>query len=312
MTAITERRRKNRTGGRVRDLVVSMPERPGIHPGANFKAQPVDNNQTGLGIRIPQPLAPGSLITVEGVLISSHADRPFTSPARVTWCMPVRDGGFRAGIALRNPESVWGKPEQAKSQQVPVEPRAANAEPDHYEILQLSSQADPDTIHRVYRILAQRYHPDNKETGREDLFRGLQQAYTVLSNPELRAAYDIRRAAAYAYRLKIFSRPADTEGIEGEKRKRRGVLMVLYTQRMSDPEHPGVVMGHLEELLGTPREHLEFPLWFLRELGYLTRTDNGRYSITVKGAEAYELMAQPLGGSTEPTFPLALLPSHSG
>jgi hypothetical protein len=309
MTAITERRRKTRTAGRVRDLVVLMPERPGIHPGATFKAQSIDTNQTGFGLRVPQPLAPGSLITVEGHITAPAGDRQFTSPARVTWCAPVREGGFRAGIALKNPEIVWGAP-SAKTASPNVDARAANAEPDHYDTLQLSAKADPDTIHRVYRILAQRYHPDNPDTGNDDAFRAVHQAYTVLSNPELRAAYDIRRAAAFAYRVKIFSRPADTEGIQGEKRKRRGVLMVLYTQRSSDPEQPGVSLGHLEELLGIPREHLEFPLWFLREHAHIARTDNGRYSITARGAEAYELMAQPLPAA-EPEFPLALLPALS-
>ena len=34
---------------------------------------------------------------------------------------------------------------------------------DYYEALQISSNAEPETIHRVYRMLAQRFHPDNKE-----------------------------------------------------------------------------------------------------------------------------------------------------
>ena len=36
---------------------------------------------------------------------------------------------------------------------------------DHYELLQVSPTAEIDTIHRVYRLLAQRFHPDNRETG---------------------------------------------------------------------------------------------------------------------------------------------------
>ena len=36
--------------------------------------------------------------------------------------------------------------------------------PDFYEVLQISPNADPDTIHRIYRLLAQRFHPDNAET----------------------------------------------------------------------------------------------------------------------------------------------------
>jgi curved DNA-binding protein len=38
---------------------------------------------------------------------------------------------------------------------------------DYYEVLQVSTSADPDTITRVYRLLAQRFHPDNQKTGYE-------------------------------------------------------------------------------------------------------------------------------------------------
>src|SRR4051794_41853620 len=62
---------------------------------------------------------------------------------------------------------------------------------DYYEVLQVNPTAELDTIHRVYRLLAQRFHPDNKETGSESRFREISEAYTVLSNPEKRARYDV-------------------------------------------------------------------------------------------------------------------------
>ena len=36
---------------------------------------------------------------------------------------------------------------------------------DHYEILQISPNADTETIRRVYRMQAQRFHPDNLDSG---------------------------------------------------------------------------------------------------------------------------------------------------
>ncbi len=36
---------------------------------------------------------------------------------------------------------------------------------DYYEVLELSPAAETETIHRVYRLLAARYHPDNAQTG---------------------------------------------------------------------------------------------------------------------------------------------------
>jgi DnaJ-class molecular chaperone len=62
---------------------------------------------------------------------------------------------------------------------------------DYYEILQVSANAEPDTIHRIYRLLAQRFHPDNQESGNADRFHQIHEAYTVLSDPERRAKYDV-------------------------------------------------------------------------------------------------------------------------
>ena len=50
---------------------------------------------------------------------------------------------------------------------------------DYYELLQISATADPETIHRVYRIQAQRFHPDNQETGDAKKFRAIADAYAA-------------------------------------------------------------------------------------------------------------------------------------
>ena len=47
---------------------------------------------------------------------------------------------------------------------------------DYYEVLQISPNADADTVQRVFRMLAQRFHPDNTETGNADRFRSLHEA----------------------------------------------------------------------------------------------------------------------------------------
>jgi curved DNA-binding protein len=41
---------------------------------------------------------------------------------------------------------------------------------DFYEDLQVSPNADQETIERVYRLLAKRYHPDNSGTGGVEKF----------------------------------------------------------------------------------------------------------------------------------------------
>src|SRR5262249_36748716 len=76
---------------------------------------------------------------------------------------------------------------------------------DYYEVLQISPNADPDTIHRVYRLLAQRFHPDNQATGDADRFRLLSDAYHVLGDPERRARYDVQRPARQHERAHLIS-----------------------------------------------------------------------------------------------------------
>ena len=61
---------------------------------------------------------------------------------------------------------------------------------DYYEFLQISCNAEPETIHRVFDFWRRRLHPDNPETGNPEAFFRLKQAYDVLSDPERRAQYD--------------------------------------------------------------------------------------------------------------------------
>lgn len=159
---------------------------------------------------------------------------------------------------------------------------------DHYEVLQISPNAQPDTIQRVYRLLAQLYHPDNKETGDQTLFEQVLQAYKTLEDPERRAAYDVEHRLVARLKWKIFDQPSAAVGLEGERRKRLGILSVLCTKRMNQPDQPALNIVEMEQLLGCPREHLELSLWYLRESGRIQRSDNGRYVLTVKGLETLE------------------------
>ena len=62
---------------------------------------------------------------------------------------------------------------------------------DYYNIIGLERDASQDEIKRAYRKLARKYHPDvSKEADAEGLFKELGEAYTVLKDPEKRAAYD--------------------------------------------------------------------------------------------------------------------------
>src|SRR6185436_3765719 len=136
--------------------------------------------------------------------------------------------------------------------------------PDYYEALQISVNAEPDTVHRVYRLMAQRFHPDNRESGNEIRFRQISEAYNVLSDPEKRAQYDIANEQHRRTRLRVVSEGAHAENdFQLEQIIRLTVLEALYTQRRLDEQKPGIFLGDLEEMVGSPREHLGFTLWYL-------------------------------------------------
>ena len=71
--------------------------------------------------------------------------------------------------------------------------------------LHISPNADLDTIHRVYRLLAQRLHPDNQATGDSERFRALTEAYQVVGDPERRAQYDVHRPERQQERSRLIS-----------------------------------------------------------------------------------------------------------
>jgi curved DNA-binding protein CbpA len=166
---------------------------------------------------------------------------------------------------------------------------ARDETPDYYEILQISPTAEPETVHKVYRLLAQRSHPDNKETGNEAQFRQLSEAYQVLSDPERRAKYDIGHAALKQARWRLVSNGAKAANdFEVEQLIRLTVLEVLYTRRRTEPSNSALSLWELESLIGRAREQLEFTVWYLTAKKYVTRSDAAELVITAEGVEFLE------------------------
>jgi len=159
---------------------------------------------------------------------------------------------------------------------------------DLYEVLQVSDTAEPETINRVYRIFAQRYHPDNQETGNEARFREITEAYHVLSNPEKRAQYDATSQKRRKDRWRLVTEGATSENnFELEQAVRLTVLECLYTKRRVEPANPGIYLRELERMIGRPREHLEFTLWYLNQKKLIS-TDDSRMYVTADGIEYLE------------------------
>lgn len=159
---------------------------------------------------------------------------------------------------------------------------------DYYEVLQLSPNVDVGTIERVFRYLAKRYHPDNLETGNADRFELVLRAYQVLSDPAERAAHDIHCHYHRSAQWKLAAEAADTDDIENDRLLRQRLLSLLYVKRRRDLKNPGMGGLDIERLLERPREILDFHLWYLKQKGWIERTEEGRLAITADGVEQVE------------------------
>lgn len=157
---------------------------------------------------------------------------------------------------------------------------------DFYEILEISPNANSDTIDRVFRYLAQRYHPDIQETGDSHRFADIVQAHETLKDPELRARYDIEYKKTQDRRgLTQPEADRNPQAFYEDDSVQERLLLLLYLKRRRSMNNPGLGNLELERLSGCPREHLEFHLWYLKEKGWIARLENGLLSITVHGVD---------------------------
>ena len=190
---------------------------------------------------------------------------------------------------------------------------------DYYEELGISPNADHQTIQMMYRFLAKRYHPDNAQTGDEQRFQRVRSAYQILSDLDRRSEVDskVRSIDLHGQRWVQAEGPAN---IEEDEYLRRALLWMLYLCRREDVARPGLGSLHLEGDLGCSEGELEFHLWYLKEKGWVERTDNGGYAITADGVDkvtegvvlrADRLLSKVAGGQMGEANTRLRLP-HSG
>jgi hypothetical protein len=241
-------------------------------------AKLLDFSDEGISVELASLLSAGMSGEIVGDIEGAAHSQPLRRRGFVRRCSAAGNGRYVAGLSFQS-ISDRSSPDKAAKE---------SESADYYEVLQLSRKAQPETIQRVFHILAGRYHPDNTETGNAELFREIVEAARVLTDPELRASYDARLTVQSQNRFKIFDTWRTSRGVEAEKRKRKGILALLYGRRLIDPQHPSLGLRDLEAMLGCPQEHLEFPLWFLKESKWIKGTDNAQFEITYQGVLAAE------------------------
>ncbi|MGA3018619.1 MAG: DnaJ domain-containing protein [Bryobacteraceae bacterium] len=234
---------------------------------STLRPRALDISEAGMCLECPVTIAPGTRVHMD---VARFA---FPLEAVVRYSV-ARGTVFRIGVEFSDCTKRMTK--------------GAVAGTDYYEALQLSPKADIETIHRVYRIMATRFHPDNAESGDRERFLLLSEAYHVLANPDTRARYDSLRETATPRPLPMFQARAFVDEKQGERNRRLGVLCLLYAQRRRSHDHPSISLLELEGLMAIPREYLEFTLWYLKEKKYLEMNQGADFSLTAGGVDFVE------------------------
>lgn len=159
---------------------------------------------------------------------------------------------------------------------------------DYYDLLQLSPNADEDTIHRVFRHLAKKCHPDSEDGGDPERFRRLVQAQKTLTDASTRAAYDAKYQEYWNRKWRVASEASDGSAFSEDHEMREKLLSLLYVQRRRDMRSPGLGEYEMARLLRIPVELVEFHVWYLREKGWVQRIESGQLAISAHGVDSIE------------------------
>ncbi|MGA3189166.1 MAG: J domain-containing protein [Bryobacteraceae bacterium] len=152
---------------------------------------------------------------------------------------------------------------------------------DHYIILGVDPGADSATIQAAYDKLAQKYAGDKEK--RETV----QQAFEVLSDPELRASFDKVKGVDREGKPK-FTGAGFFEALEQSAGLRSAILAILYDRMRVKSFKPSLSMRHLEGMLHVKGEALNFALWYLKKRQFVFNDDKSSLAITVEGMDFLE------------------------
>lgn len=192
----------------------------------------------------------------------------------------------------------WQPPHQNPGAPGPSAGTAAPQKQTLYDLLQVNPSAHPTIIRYAYRFLAGMYHPDNAESGNQEMFRVVSDAFRTLSDPGKRAAYDaqagVTKQAPPQPGQPGFGAPGGiTAGLHqipktgisyNEVELRLAVLQILLTARKKRAQTGGASAKVLMDVLGVDMAEMEFVLWYLREKGLIMRTE-AQFMITVPGVD---------------------------
>ncbi len=159
---------------------------------------------------------------------------------------------------------------------------------DHYKALGIDPKSDLETIQQAYAKLAQKYHPNNPDTGDHDKFESANLAYEVLADPALRRGFDQLKGVGREEGVPKFSGLQFFDALGRETGLRTALLCVLYDRRRTKPSAPSLSMRNVENTLKAASEELDFALWYLKQRCFVASDDKSNLQITVEGMDFLE------------------------
>jgi hypothetical protein len=159
---------------------------------------------------------------------------------------------------------------------------------DYYELLQLSPNADAETVERIFRHLAKKFHPDNSDFADNQRFHQIVEAHKTLADPEARAGYDVKYQHYWNRKWRLAAEASDSATLGDDMAIRERLLSLLYVQRRRNMKSPGLGEHEMARLLRTPPELVEFHVWYLKSKGWVERLETGHLAITAHGVDQAE------------------------
>ena len=223
----------------------------------------VDYSETGAAIVCPQPLSPSSSLILR-----------------------ARGMGIIALSEVRN--CSWGKAQYRLGvhflDKVPAVSTNPDAEPDYEEVLRAGASGQFERVEKLYRSLAFRYHPDNRDTGDSETFLRMKEAFRILSPSQPRHVDS------------AVSRPAPAlcgpDAYREQRGRRLAVLGTLYRKRADDFRNATLSVDDLQNLTGMGTDEMGFVLWYLLEKGAVSLSGySSDYAISAAGVDLMETVS---------------------
>jgi molecular chaperone DnaJ len=94
---------------------------------------------------------------------------------------------------------------------------------DHYQTMGVGRDANEEQIKKAYRQLAKQYHPDRNpgDKDAENMFKKVQEAYDILSDPDKKRLYDMQNVAPRSSPQTAPKKTKTKEDFEKEKAEKK-------------------------------------------------------------------------------------------